>query len=87
MGDWAVFQGDSIHTLDPKNRVFVPKRFQGELTLDAEGQRVAVLTRGFGGCLFLDPQPVFQREERMIELPGDYAAIADYVAAHAVPRG
>jgi len=30
---------------------------------------------------------LFQREERMIELPGDYAAIADYVAAHAVPRG
>ena len=30
---------------------------------------------------------LFDREERMIELPGDYAAIADYVAAHAVPRG
>ena len=30
---------------------------------------------------------LFQREERMIELPGDYAAIADYIAAHAVPRG
>jgi threonine synthase len=30
---------------------------------------------------------LFQREERMVELPGDYAAIADYVAAHAVPRG
>jgi threonine synthase len=30
---------------------------------------------------------LFEREERMIELPGDYAAIAEYVAAHAVPRG
>ena len=30
---------------------------------------------------------LFEREERLIELPGDYAAIADYVAAHAVPRG
>jgi threonine synthase len=30
---------------------------------------------------------LFQREERLIELPGDYAAIAEYVAAHAVPRG
>ncbi|MDE2597663.1 MAG: threonine synthase [Sphingomonadales bacterium] len=29
---------------------------------------------------------LFEREERMIELPGDYAAIAGYVAAHAVPR-
>ncbi len=30
---------------------------------------------------------LFQREERLIELPGDYAAVADYVAAHAVPKG
>jgi MraZ protein len=49
----AVFSGDSIHTLDPKNRVFVPKRFQDELGQDAGGQRIAILTRGFEGCLFL----------------------------------
>jgi len=30
---------------------------------------------------------LFQREERFAELPGDYATVADYVAAHAVPRG
>ncbi len=30
---------------------------------------------------------LFQREERLVELPGDYAAIADYIAKHAVPRG
>ena len=30
---------------------------------------------------------LFQREERLAELPGDYAAVADYVAAHAVQRG
>lgn len=48
-----VFCGDSIHTLDPKNRVFVPKRFQDQLGRDPEGQQVAVLTRGFEGCLFL----------------------------------
>ena len=30
---------------------------------------------------------LFEREERFTELPGDYAAIADYIAAHAVPRG
>ena len=29
---------------------------------------------------------LFEREERLIELPGDYAAVADYVAKHAVPR-
>jgi MraZ protein len=53
MGAEAVFSGDSIHTLDPKNRVFVPKRFQDHLGRDAAGQLVAVLTRGFEGCLFL----------------------------------
>ena len=30
---------------------------------------------------------LFEREERFAELPGDYAAIADYIATHAVPRG
>ena len=30
---------------------------------------------------------LFEREERMVELPGDYSALADYIAAHAVPRG
>ncbi|MCB2075359.1 MAG: threonine synthase [Novosphingobium sp.] len=30
---------------------------------------------------------LFQREERFTELEGDYAAVVDYVAAHAVPRG
>ena len=29
---------------------------------------------------------LFAREERMTELPGDYAAIADYVSQHAAPR-
>ncbi|MDE2412306.1 MAG: threonine synthase [Sphingomonadales bacterium] len=30
---------------------------------------------------------LFEREERLVELPGDYGSIADYVAKHAVPRG
>lgn len=29
---------------------------------------------------------LFEREERCTDLPGDYAAVADYVASHAVPR-
>jgi len=29
---------------------------------------------------------LFEREESFVELPGDYAAAAEYVAAHAVPR-
>ena len=30
---------------------------------------------------------LFEREERFVELPGDYAGIADYVAAHATALG
>jgi threonine synthase len=30
---------------------------------------------------------LFERAERCADLPGDYAAIADYVAAHAVLKG
>ena len=29
---------------------------------------------------------LFEREERLVALPGDYAAVADYVATHATPR-
>ncbi len=30
---------------------------------------------------------LFQREERCVELPGDYAAVADYIAKHATLKG
>lgn len=30
---------------------------------------------------------LFEREERLIELPGTYEAVADYVTTHAVPKG
>jgi threonine synthase len=30
---------------------------------------------------------LFEREESFVELPGDYAAVAEHIAAHAVPRG
>ncbi len=30
---------------------------------------------------------LFDREERYAELPGDYAAVTEYVAAHAIPKG
>jgi threonine synthase len=30
---------------------------------------------------------LFEREERLVELPGDYAAVADFIAAHATARG
>lgn len=51
-----MFCGDSHHSVDSKNRVFLPKRFQQGLPLDEEGNRVAILTRGLDGCLFLFPE-------------------------------
>lgn len=51
-----MFCGDSHHSVDSKNRVFLPKRFQQDLPLDDDGNRVAILTRGLDGCLFLFPE-------------------------------
>jgi len=51
-----MFCGDSHHSVDSKNRVFLPKRFQQGLPMDEEGNRVAVLTRGLDGCLYLFPE-------------------------------
>lgn len=48
-----MFCGDSRHSVDAKHRVFLPKRFQADLPLDEDGARVAILTRGLDGCLFL----------------------------------
>ena len=56
-----MFSGESVHTLDPKHRVFVPKRFQEALGRDAEGQQMAILTRGFEQCLFLFSEQGFAK--------------------------
>ena len=48
-----MFCGDSRHSVDAKHRVFLPKRFQAELPLDEGGARIAVLSRGLDGCLYL----------------------------------
>ena len=61
-----MFLGESIHTLDAKSRLVVPKRFLAEFPEDQEGRRNAMLTRGFEGCLFLFPEQGFERAlERM----------------------
>ena len=58
--------GESDHSLDEKNRVFLPRRLQGGLDRDEEGRTTAVLTRGFEGCLFLFSDSGFARVlERM----------------------
>ena len=56
-----MFSGESVHTLDAKFRVFLPKRFQEALDRDREGNATAVLTRGFEQCLFLFSQPGFDK--------------------------
>ncbi len=56
-----MFSGESIHTLDAKFRVFLPKRFQDSLGRDAEGHLTAILTRGFERCLFLFSEQGFEK--------------------------
>ena len=57
----AVFYGESPHTLDAKNRVFVPKRFQDELSRTPEGALVAFVSWGQDACLYLFSESGFQR--------------------------
>jgi len=54
--------GNSEHTLDAKNRVFLPRRLVAglDLTKPEERPRV-VLSRGFEGCLFLFSESGYKR--------------------------
>lgn len=63
-----MFSGESTHTLDKKNRVFVPKRFQDVLERDAAGNAVVILTRGFDGCLFLFSDKGFEAVRARLDL-------------------
>ncbi len=63
-----MFLGESLHTLDGKFRIVVPKRFLSEFPEDAEGRRSALVTRGFEGCLFLFPEQGFQRALERLQL-------------------
>lgn len=56
----AAWLGEAECTLDDKQRLFLPRRFLGPLSIDAEGRSIAVITRGFDGCLFLFSEPGFQ---------------------------
>jgi len=46
-----MFHGESTHSMDKKGRVFLPKRFQEQLSRDKEDNLSGVLTFGFEGCL------------------------------------
>jgi MraZ protein len=52
-GVGTAWLGESEHSLDDKNRVFLPRRFLAGLDRDSEGRTTVVVTRGFEGCLFL----------------------------------
>ncbi|TDJ78003.1 MAG: division/cell wall cluster transcriptional repressor MraZ [Planctomycetota bacterium] len=58
-----MFLGESRHPVDAKHRVFLPKKFHQLLPVDEDGDRVAVLARGFGEheCLDLFTVPGFER--------------------------
>ncbi|HIG12621.1 MAG: division/cell wall cluster transcriptional repressor MraZ [bacterium] len=56
-----MFFDSSEHTMDAKNRVFVPKRFQLAIPRDESGAQPIFLTRGLDGCLFLFSEPGFAR--------------------------
>ena len=47
------FHGISLHNLDSKSRVFVPKRIQAKLPMDGSGQQAVVLGPGIERCVNL----------------------------------
>jgi len=62
-----MFYDTSTHTIDAKNRVFVPRRFQRALGRDAEDNLIAFITLGFEGCIFLFSEAGFEKLRRRID--------------------
>jgi len=59
-----MFMGQFNHTIDPKNRLFLPARFREEL-----GDSF-VVTAGLDGCLYICPKTDFEEFARKLaELP------------------
>ena len=63
----AIFYGDSIHSVDAKNRVHVPKRFQEALARVGEGNLACYLSLGADGCLFLFSEDGFRDAMERLE--------------------
>lgn len=61
------FTEESRHPVDPKGRVFLPKRFQAEIKVNEEGERSVVLTRGTDGCLYLFTEEGANEAVRLID--------------------
>jgi MraZ protein len=60
-GGGPLWLGESEHSLDKKNRLFLPRKFQGGFGVDGDGRTVVIVTRGFEGCLFLFSETGFQK--------------------------
>ncbi|MCY2960736.1 MAG: cell division/cell wall cluster transcriptional repressor MraZ [Planctomycetota bacterium] len=68
MGGAAVFHGESVHTLDTKFRLVVPKRISDHLGRGDEGQQICVLTRGQDRCIYLFSKEGFERAMSSLRL-------------------
>jgi MraZ protein len=66
----VLFFNSSVHAMDAKKRIFVPKRFQEALTRDEQGNLVAILTRGQDGCLFLFSETGFHESIAALDTRG-----------------
>lgn len=62
-----MFFGEYQHSLDSKNRLVIPKRFQEQLSRSEQGGLVAYLSAGQDHCLYLFSQSGFDRVQREFE--------------------
>jgi MraZ protein len=63
-----VFLGNSTHNLDSKGRVFIPKRIQAKLPVDADGVRRVLVCPGSGDCVALYTEAGFEALRRELSL-------------------
>lgn len=67
-GRLTVFHGLSLHSLDTKFRLVVPKRISDHLGRGEEGQRICILTRGQDRCIYLFAKEEFERAMASLRL-------------------
>lgn len=63
-----MFHGESVHTLDAKFRLVVPKRISDHLGRGDAGQKTCVLTRGQDRCIYLFSKDGFDRAMSSLRL-------------------
>jgi MraZ protein len=63
-----VFLGNSTHNLDSKGRVFIPKRIQAKLPVDADGVRRVLVCPGSGDCVSMFTQEGFEALRRELSV-------------------